>query len=145
VTGELRRRLWRDLPLLIFAFTACGIAYAEVATLEPPWRDLVATAVFPLAVPVAVYALRWRGADRLDRRLGVDVVAVALALAGASLLWAPRAPLPSAQLRGAYEILSLVNAACGLLHAWSADRARLAWPARTGGALYLGGGSRSVT
>ena len=56
------RTLWHDLPLLNYAFYAVTIAYAEVVNLDPRRDDLFPSFLFPLTVPVVVYALRWRHA-----------------------------------------------------------------------------------
>lgn len=62
------------MPLINFAVYAVCIAHAQVANLDPPRHDLLFTFVFPLVVPVVVYALRWPRANRLQRGVAVGVV-----------------------------------------------------------------------
>ncbi len=123
----LKRALWRDLPLLNFSAYACLIAYAEIAYLDPPRLDYVPTFLFPLVVPAAVYALRFKTATRPERLLGLAVVFVPLLLVVTSLWLAPATPKTSDELRHLYEFSAFLNVALVLVHAGSEDRARVAW------------------
>jgi hypothetical protein len=137
------RILWRDLPLLNFAFYALAIAHAEIANLTPPRPEYWATCIFPLAVPLVVYAVRWRAADRRERLVSVAVIAVTLIALGASRFLAPRDPYGDDQLRRIYEVSSIANTALLLAHAWSFARARALWllgPAALYGLLLENGG-----
>jgi hypothetical protein len=68
------RILWDDAPLANFILYAVAIAYAEIANLDSPRPDLFFSCLFPLLVPVAVYALRWGGASLCERRVSIVVV-----------------------------------------------------------------------
>lgn len=143
LTGSLWRALWADVPLINFAVYAVCIAHAEVANLDPPRPDLLFTFVFPLMVPVVVYALRWPRANRLQRGVAIGVVLGTLLLVGLSHFVAAYTPIGKGQLRSFYEVGAIANTLLLGVHAWTRGRAMLALffgPAALYGLILENGG-----
>lgn len=115
---SIRRVVWDDLPLIFFAFFAVGTAHAEMVSLHPPRLDLVWSFIFPLAVPVAVYALSWRHAASRRRAVALAVVVGTPALILLIHRLVPPRPLAPAEIRGLYEVVSIGIALLLGVHAW---------------------------
>ncbi|MEE8408722.1 MAG: carotenoid biosynthesis protein [Myxococcota bacterium] len=111
------RVLWADFPLVNFALYAVLIAHAEVANLIPPRPDLFISFLFPLSVPVLIYALRWRSASGTERAVALTVILGALALLAMTWFSGTRTPLEPERLRNLYEVSAIVNTMILLLHA----------------------------
>ncbi len=141
--GAVLRALWLDLPLVNYAVYAVGIAWAEVVNLDPPRPELFWTFVFPLAVPLLVYALRWPKAapvERLAAALLVGLVALVLLVTGT--LATPQ-PIAATTLRRIYEASAILNTVLLGVHAWRRHRAWLGLffgPAAAYGLLLENGG-----
>jgi uncharacterized membrane protein len=137
------RILWDDLPLLNYLLYALGIAYAEVVNLSPPRRDLFFSCLFPLVVPLVVWALRWRTASARARRVAVACLGGTVALLAASFLFASPRPIEPETLRHVYEASAIANTVLLGVHAWRQSRATFALffgPAAVYGVLLENGG-----
>ncbi|OPY87710.1 MAG: hypothetical protein A4E72_01440 [Syntrophus sp. PtaU1.Bin208] len=120
---RIGRLLWDDLPLIYFLFLAVAAASTECLNLSPPRRDLSWTFVFPLAVPVVLYALRFRTIDYAERLFGLVVLLGALSILALIFLSLKPQPIAVSQLRLFYEYSSLANTLFLGLHAWRRSRA----------------------
>jgi hypothetical protein len=137
------RILWDDAPLLNFVLYAVMIAQAELNSLTPPRPELFLSCLFPMAVPVAVYFLRWSNASRLERQVGLGVVLGAAALLVVIRLVLEPVAVDLATLRSIYEVSAILNAVLLGKHAWGRGRGVFAMffgPAALYGVLLENGG-----
>ncbi|MBI5509781.1 MAG: carotenoid biosynthesis protein [Deltaproteobacteria bacterium] len=137
------RLWWDDLPLLNFVLYGVGIAFAEIANLSPSRPDLFFTCLCPIAVPIAVYGLRWRQSGAAARRVAVGVVTTAVLLLALIYLTRPVSPIDLQSLRAIYEASAILNAVVLAGHAARRGRRVVALffgPAALYGLLLENGG-----
>ncbi len=121
--NRIGRLFWDDLPLIYFLFLAVAVASAECLNLSPPRKDLYWTFVFPLAVPVALYAFRFRIIDSSKRLFGLAILLGALSILTLIFVATKPQPIAISRLRLLYEYSSLANTLVLGLHAWRRSRA----------------------
>lgn len=137
------RVLWRDLPLVNLAICTLAAGYLVAVSLASPWPWVLLMAGLGTWAPVVLYARLWPQGSQAERALGLLVVPGTLVLLALLSMFVKPRPVDPDLLRGAFEVLALVNVALLGVHAWRQERAPFALffgPVAVYGALLENGG-----